>query len=80
MSLKDIKDAIEKDNVTYGLKESLKGLKGKKKGKVFLVSDAREETVKKLKEKNIEVEMLKKKQEVAKELNLDFECEVFLIK
>lgn len=80
MSLKDIKDAIGKENAIFGLRGALKNAKGKKKGKVFVVSDARPETVAKLKEKGIEFESLKKKTDVSKELNLDFESEVFLIK
>jgi hypothetical protein len=47
---------------------------------IFVVSDAREETLNKLKEKKIEFSSLKKKSDVAKELGLAFECEVFLIK
>lgn len=80
MSLKDIKDAIIEKKIIFGLRESLKNIRGKKKAKVYVVSDAREDTFKKLKERGVEVESLKKKQDVAKELNLDFECEVFLVK
>ena len=80
MAIKDIKEAIEKKNVVFGLKEVLKAAKGKKKLNVLVVSDAREETLKKLKEKGIEFETLKKKDDVAKDLNLNFRCEVFLIK
>jgi ribosomal protein L7Ae-like RNA K-turn-binding protein len=80
MSLKDIKDAIGKKSVVFGLRGTLKNSKGKKKSKVFVVSDARAETLSKLKEKGIEFESLKKKADVSKELNLDFESEVFLIK
>jgi ribosomal protein L7Ae-like RNA K-turn-binding protein len=80
MAIKDIKEAIEKKNVIFGLRETLKASKGKKKLNVLVVSDAREETLKKLKEKGIEFETLKKKDDVTKDLNLNFRCGVFLIK
>jgi hypothetical protein len=79
MTIKDIKDAMGKKKVIFGLRESLKNAKGKNP-EVYIVTDAREETLKKLKEKGIEAEPLKRKVDVAKELNLNFECEVFLIK
>lgn len=96
MSVKELKEGIEKGKVIFGIKQILKffsktsAKKGKedkeeKKGKkkeerVFLVKDAREETAKKLKEAGIEFSFLKNRTEVAKELNLNFESEVFLLK
>lgn len=80
MTIKDIKDAIAKDKVVFGLREIARICKKSKgKCKVFVVSDARPETVKKLQEAKIDAEKIKAKQEVEKELNLGFLCEVFLI-
>lgn len=79
MAIKELKEAIEKKKAIFGLRENLKNLKSKKKSKVYVVSDARPETFAKLKEKGIEAEMLKKKEDVCKELGLNFECEVFSI-
>lgn len=79
MSLKDLKEAAEKDKVTFGLKQALKNSKSKKKIKVYVVSDVRQEVFKKLEEKGIDFERIKSRQDVQKELGLDFECEVFSI-
>ena len=80
MSVKDLKEAMEKGKVIFGLRETLKSSKGKKKLRVFMVSDARAETEKKLTDGKVDFEKLKAKSEIAKELGLDFECEVFSIK
>ncbi len=53
---------------------------GKKSKNVFIAKDTRDETVEKLEAAGIEFDVLKSKAELAKELNLDFECEVFSIK
>ena len=79
MSVKEIQEAILSKKVLFGIKQVLKAKKTKK-SKVFVASDAREETSNKLKENKIEFSSLKRKADVAKELNLGFECEVFLIK
>jgi len=76
MSVKEIKDEMEKGNVLFGIRQALKG----KKKKVFVVKDVREETLGMLKVKKIEPAFLKLKDDVVKELGLDFNCEVFSIK
>jgi len=78
MSIKEISEAIENGNVVFGIKQALKG--GKKLKNVFIAKDTRDETVEKLESAGIEFDVLKTKAELAKELNLDFACEVFSIK
>lgn len=82
MSVKDIKEAIEKEKILFGIKQVLKNSgKGKSKIKnVFVAKDAREETLKKLDSAKINFVVLKSKEEIAKELGLDFESEVYSIK
>lgn len=80
MSIKDLKEGIEKKNILFGVKQALRSSKGRKKPKVFVVKGIREDTVKKLEEAKVKVEKLNKtKEEVTKELNLDFESEVFTL-
>jgi ribosomal protein L7Ae-like RNA K-turn-binding protein len=81
MSLKELKEANENGKVKLGIKQVLKAFKDKKKksSKVFVVKDARNETIEILQSKDINFEFLKNKEEVAKELELDFESEVFLV-
>ncbi len=78
MSIKEIKEAIENENVVFGIKQALK--LEKKAKNVFICKDTRDETVDRLDGAGIEFDVLKSKEELAKELNLDFECEVFSIK
>ena len=78
MSVKELGEAIESGNVLFGVKQALKG--GKKLKNVFIAKDTRDETVEKLEAAGIEFDVLKTKAELAKELNLDFACEVFSIK
>jgi len=83
MSVKEISEAIENGSVMFGIRQALKGasVKGKNKIKgVFIAKDARDETVEKLEAANVEFVVLKSKEDLAKELNLDFECEVFSVK
>lgn len=82
MSIKEISEAMSKNNIYFGLKQTLKNFKGSKskKLKVFVANDAREETIKKLQENGIEFSKVKCVEDSAKELNLGFECEVFLVK
>lgn len=80
MSLKDIKDGIEKGSVLFGFKQAVKGFNPKKKMKVFVAKDVRQDILDRLNELGMEPEFLRTKQEITKELNLDFECETFLIK
>jgi len=84
MSIKEIKEGMEKGKVLFGIKQVLKyfSAKGKEKknGKVFLVKDAREETAEELEKAGIEFSLIKNKVDTTKELNLNFESEVFLVK
>ena len=75
MSVKELREGIEAENVLFGIKQALK--LGKKAKNVFIAKDTRDETVEKLDAAKIEFDVLKSKAELAKELNLDFECEVF---
>ncbi len=77
MSIKEIKEAMEKGNVLFGVRQALKN---KKLKQVFISKDTRDETVEKLEAAKIEFDVLKSKADISKELNLDFECEVFSIK
>ncbi len=78
MSVKELKEAIEKNKVFFGIKQTLKN--AKKVSNVFVSKDVRDETVEKLEKAEIEFVVLKSKDELARELNLDFTCEVFSIK
>ena len=79
MSLKDLKDAMSEGKVSFGIRQVLKSLKGKKKKKVFVAKDTREDVLKKLEEREVNFEFLKTKKEISKELELDFESEVFMM-
>ena len=78
MSVKELKEGIEAGNVLFGVKQALK--LGKKAKNVFITKDARDNTVEKLENAEIEFDVLKSKTDLTKELNLDFECEVFSLK
>ncbi|MFH0808632.1 MAG: hypothetical protein V1888_03385 [archaeon] len=78
MTVKEISEAMGKGKVLFGLRQALKG--GKKLKSVFICKDTRDGTVEKLEAAKIEFDVLKSKDDVAKELNLDFECEVFSLK
>lgn len=78
MSIKEIRESMEKGRVYFGIRQALKN--AKKLKSVFLSKDARDSTAEKLDSANIEFTVLKSKDEMAKELNLDFECEVFSLK
>ena len=96
MSVKEISEAIESGNILFGVKQALKygsthsSVSSKKGAKassssgklknVFIAKDTRDETVEKLEIAKIEFIVLKSKADLAKELNLDFECEVFCLK
>ena len=82
MSIKELKDAMEEGKVLFGIRQALKSVKGKKKLDVFIVRDARDGTAEKLDSAKVQFEVLGRlnKEEVAKELGLDFESEVFTIK
>ncbi len=78
MSVKEIKEAMEENKVVFGINQALKI--GKKLKHVFIAKDTRDNTVEKLEAAGIEFDVLKSKSDLARELNLDFECEVFSIK
>jgi ribosomal protein L7Ae-like RNA K-turn-binding protein len=78
MSAKDIKEAMEKGNVYFGVRQAVKN--AKKLKSVFIAKDTRDSTVEKLEAAKIEFVVLKSKEELSRELNLDFECEVFSLK
>ena len=75
MSIKEIKEAIEEKKVYFGIRQAVKNKKKLKN--VFIAKDTRDSVVDKLEEEKIEFIVLKSKSELAKELNLDFESEVY---
>jgi len=78
MSLKELREGIESVRVSFGIKQALKT--GKKAKNIFIAKDTRDETVEKLEKAELEFDVLKSKEDLTKELNLDFECEVFSLK
>ena len=78
MSVKDIREAMSKGFVYFGLKQAIKNFKII--SNVFVSRDARPETLDKLKASGVDFIVLKPKAEVSRELNLDFESEVFSIR
>ena len=78
MSVKELREAIEEKKVLFGVKQALKV--GKKAKNIFIAKDTRDSTVEKLEKAELEFDVLKSKEELTKELNLDFECEVFSLK
>lgn len=82
MSLRELNEEYKKDNVSFGVRKILKLAKAKKlkkSSRVFVCRDTREETLKQLEDAGVEFEVLKNKEEISKELGLDFKSEVFLI-
>ncbi|NPE26438.1 hypothetical protein HNV12_00350 [Methanococcoides sp. SA1] len=77
MSVKELREGIEAGKVLFGVKQALKQKKCKN---IFIAKDCRDSTVEKLEDAKLEFDVLKSKEELAKELNLDFECEVFCLK
>lgn len=78
MSVKELREGIEAGKVLFGIKQALKI--GKKAKNIFIAKDTRDETVEKLEKAELEFDVLKSKEDLAKELNLDFESEVFSLK
>ncbi len=78
MSIKELKEGIEEGRVVFGIKQALK--LGKKAKFVFIAKDTRDSTVEKLEKAKIEFDVLKSKEDLTKELNLDFGTEVFSLK
>ena len=82
MSLRDLSEANKKGKLSFGIKQVLRLAKKKKLGKglrVFVCRDTRVETIKQLEDAGVEFEVLKNKIDIAKELGIDFDSEVFLI-
>jgi ribosomal protein L7Ae-like RNA K-turn-binding protein len=77
MSIKEIGEEMNKGNVLFGIRQAIKN--GKKSKNVFIAKDTRDGTVEKLESAGVDFDVLKSKADIAKELNLDFECEVFSI-
>lgn len=75
MSVKEIKEAMEKNMVLFGVRQAIKN-KDKIKT-VFVPKDARDETIEKLEKEGVEFIVLKSKSDITRELNLNFESEVF---
>jgi ribosomal protein L30E len=81
MSIKELKEAMAEEKILFGVKQAIKNSKGKSKTKkVFVAKDTRDETINKLESAKVEFEVLKTKEDITKELGLDFESEVFSIK
>jgi ribosomal protein L30E len=78
MSIKELKEGVLDGKVLFGIKQALKV--GKKAKVIFITKDTRDETVQQLENADLGFEVLKTKAELTKELNLDFECEVFSLK
>lgn len=75
----ELKKFVDAGKVLFGIKQSVKN-SGKIK-RVYLPNDAREETIRTLKEKKIEFDFLDiPKKEVSQKLDLDFLCEVFSLR
>jgi len=78
MSVKELREGIEDKKVLFGIKQALKA--GKKAKNIFIAKDTRDSTVEKLEKAELAFDVLKSKEDLTKELNLDFECEVFCLK
>jgi ribosomal protein L7Ae-like RNA K-turn-binding protein len=78
MNIKELREGVVEARVLFGIKQALKV--GKKAKVIFIAKDTRDETVQQLENANLGFEVLKTKAELTKELNLDFECEVFSLK
>jgi len=78
MSVKELREGIEAGKVLFGIKQALKV--GKKAKSIFIAKDTRDDTVDRLENAELEFDVLKSKEDLTKELNLDFECEVFSLK
>ena len=76
MSVRDLREGIEAGKVLFGVRQALKKGKG---NRIFISKDTRDFTVEKLEAAELEFDVLKSKEDLAKELNLDFECEVFTL-
>ncbi len=78
MTINDIKEAMNKGDVYFGLKQTLKN--SKKIKSVFVAKDTRDEVLKTLDDKKILYKALKTKKEMAKLLDIDFIPEVYSIR
>ena len=78
MSVKELREGIEEGRVLFGVKQALK--LGKKAKNIFIAKDTRDETVERLESAGIDFDVLKSKEDLSRELNLDFFAEVISIK
>ena len=77
--MSELKKLIENDKVIFGSRECVK--KANKISRVIIPNDARAETLKAFKEKDIEVEMIdSSKNEIMEKLELEFLCEAIGVK
>ena len=78
MTVKELREGIDEGKVLFGIKQALK--LGKNAKNIFIAKDTRDKTVEKLEKAGLEFDVLKSKGDLTKELNLDFECEVFSLR
>lgn len=77
--VRELKQHIDKQNVFFGIKQSLKNTD--KLEKAFITSDCRPQIKKLLNANKVEFEELEfSKQDTSKTLELNFQCEIFGIK
>jgi len=75
----ELKKSIDAGKVFFGIKQSLKNVN--KLDRVCLPSDVRDDTMKMLKKRKIEFDIIElSKEEISQRLELDFHCEVFGLK
>ena len=82
MSVKELIEAKKANKISFGVRKVLKLAKAKKLKKsssVYVSKDARKETLKLLDDASVEYEVLKNKNDISKELGIDFDSEVFLV-
>lgn len=77
MSVKELREGISEGRVLFGIKQALK--LGKKAKNIFICKDTRDETVERLEQAGLAFDVLKSKEDLTKELNLDFYAEVFCL-
>lgn len=82
--IEDIKEALKEKKAVFGIRECIKNINEAEK--IFLSSDARQETGNKIKniinsaKTNVNCEMLGMgKEEISKKLSINFSCEVFSV-
>jgi ribosomal protein L7Ae-like RNA K-turn-binding protein len=81
MSIREIEDSLKENKVVFGLKSLFKHMKSKKDKpkRVFVAKDTRHETLARLKNEKIEYDVLKRKEDMARDLKLNFHSEVIFL-